>query len=120
MRLLERFANRLRELLRTSARDGGTDSAFLAHMFSIEMVAEQDATGRVKQLYEQIKEVVVRPMLPLTAIVDHRVIDGFQAGHLCATFEQILRDPATHFDRTERGAEVVGEQNRDVVKPVCA
>jgi len=65
-------------------------------------------------------EVVIRPMLPVTAVVDHRVIDGFQAGQLCATFERILRDPAAHFDHAGEFTEAPGEQRRGVVTPVSA
>ncbi len=39
--------------------------------------------------------VVVRPVLPLTATCDHRVIDGFQAAKLSGTFCDILRNPET-------------------------
>jgi 2-oxoacid dehydrogenases acyltransferase (catalytic domain) len=37
--------------------------------------------------------VVVRPVLPLTATFDHRVIDGFQGAKLSRTFCEILRCP---------------------------
>lgn len=40
--------------------------------------------------------VVVRPLLPLVATFDHRVIDGYQAGRLAEDFCQILRDPERH------------------------
>jgi len=43
-------------------------------------------------------KVVVRPMLPLAATFDHRVIDGYQAGKLGETFTGILRDPSKHWD----------------------
>jgi pyruvate/2-oxoglutarate dehydrogenase complex dihydrolipoamide acyltransferase (E2) component len=39
--------------------------------------------------------VVVRPVLPLTATFDHRVIDGFQGAKLSGTFCEILRHPDT-------------------------
>jgi pyruvate/2-oxoglutarate dehydrogenase complex dihydrolipoamide acyltransferase (E2) component len=42
-------------------------------------------------------QVVVRPVLPLTATFDHRVIDGYHAGLLSETFTAILRDPAAYF-----------------------
>jgi pyruvate/2-oxoglutarate dehydrogenase complex dihydrolipoamide acyltransferase (E2) component len=38
-------------------------------------------------------EVVIRPILPLTATLDHRVIDGYQASRLAATLSQLLEDP---------------------------
>ena len=37
--------------------------------------------------------VVVRTILPLTATLDHRVIDGCQAGHLAATLTALIGDP---------------------------
>jgi len=37
--------------------------------------------------------VVVRPVLPLTATFDHRVIDGFQGAKLSRTFCEILQRP---------------------------
>ena len=64
MRLLKRFTNRLRDVLRTIGRDGGTDNALLLPMSSIEMVSEQDATGRVKQLYKQIKQALGTDFVP--------------------------------------------------------
>ena len=36
---------------------------------------------------------VVRPMLPITAVIDHRILDGFQASRLTASFRSILEDP---------------------------
>lgn len=41
-------------------------------------------------------EARVRPVLPLGATFDHRVLDGFQAGHLAKRFAEILRAPSTH------------------------
>ena len=38
-------------------------------------------------------QIVIRPILPLTATLDHRVIDGFQAGRLAHTLTQLLSDP---------------------------
>ncbi len=38
-------------------------------------------------------QIVIRPILPLTATLDHRVIDGFQAGRLASTLTQLLSDP---------------------------
>ena len=39
-------------------------------------------------------KVVARPVVPLTATFDHRVIDGYQAGRLGETFRDIMRRPA--------------------------
>jgi pyruvate dehydrogenase E2 component (dihydrolipoamide acetyltransferase) len=44
-------------------------------------------------------EVVIRPMLPITATFDHRIIDGFQAAKLSKTFRAQLTDPELHFER---------------------
>lgn len=38
-------------------------------------------------------EIVVRPVLPVGVTLDHRVLDGYQAGKLARRFEEILRDP---------------------------
>jgi hypothetical protein len=38
-------------------------------------------------------EVVVRPMLTITATVDHRFIDGFQGGVLAREFHSVMADP---------------------------
>jgi len=40
--------------------------------------------------------VVVRTILPLTATLDHRVIDGYHAGKLAATLSALLNDPESH------------------------
>ena len=42
-------------------------------------------------------EIVIRPILPLTATLDHRVVDGYQAGLIARTLKQILEDPCGHF-----------------------
>ncbi len=39
-------------------------------------------------------EVVVRKILPLSATIDHRVIDGFQGARLSRTLQTILENPA--------------------------
>jgi pyruvate dehydrogenase E2 component (dihydrolipoamide acetyltransferase) len=38
-------------------------------------------------------QVVIRPILPLTATFDHRVVDGFHAARLCRTVRDLLLDP---------------------------
>jgi pyruvate dehydrogenase E2 component (dihydrolipoamide acetyltransferase) len=38
-------------------------------------------------------EVVVRPILPVHATLDHRLIDGYQGGRLAKTFRQIMENP---------------------------
>jgi pyruvate dehydrogenase E2 component (dihydrolipoamide acetyltransferase) len=40
-------------------------------------------------------EVVIRTILPLTATLDHRIIDGYQAGRLATTITELLSDPET-------------------------
>ena len=40
--------------------------------------------------------VAVRTILPLTASLDHRVIDGYLAGNLAATLSTLLSDPESH------------------------
>jgi pyruvate dehydrogenase E2 component (dihydrolipoamide acetyltransferase) len=37
--------------------------------------------------------VVVRTILPLTATLDHRVVDGYQAGRLASTLVRLIADP---------------------------
>lgn len=41
--------------------------------------------------------VVIRPMLPITATFDHRVVDGYQAAKLSGTFTDILQNPRRTF-----------------------
>jgi pyruvate dehydrogenase E2 component (dihydrolipoamide acetyltransferase) len=38
-------------------------------------------------------EVRVRPVLPIGATFDHRLLDGFDAGRLAQRFERVLADP---------------------------
>ncbi len=38
-------------------------------------------------------QIVVRPILPLSATLDHRVVDGYQAGRLCRTLTELLTSP---------------------------
>ena len=57
------------------------------------------AVGRIKDgPCVENGQLVVRPLLPLTATFDHRVIDGYQAAGLSDTFCEIMRDPARHLE----------------------
>jgi pyruvate/2-oxoglutarate dehydrogenase complex dihydrolipoamide acyltransferase (E2) component len=38
--------------------------------------------------------VVVRPVLPIGVTLDHRLLDGYQAGRLAQCFQDVLSDPA--------------------------
>ena len=38
-------------------------------------------------------QVVVAPQVTLTVTIDHRFIDGFQAGTLAAEFRRVFADP---------------------------
>jgi hypothetical protein len=38
-------------------------------------------------------EIVVRPVAPIGVTLDHRVLDGAQAGRVARRFEAVLRDP---------------------------
>ena len=38
-------------------------------------------------------QVVVRPVLPVGVTLDHRVLDGYQAGKLAQRFSAVMRDP---------------------------
>lgn len=38
--------------------------------------------------------VVVRPILPIGVTLDHRILDGYQAGKLAQRFQEVMRDPA--------------------------
>jgi pyruvate/2-oxoglutarate dehydrogenase complex dihydrolipoamide acyltransferase (E2) component len=50
--------------------------------------------GRAEQRAVVIDgNVVIRTILPLTATLDHRVIDGYQAGCLASTLTSLLSDP---------------------------
>ena len=56
------------------------------------------AVGRVEdRAVVRDGEVVARPMLPLTATFDHRVIDGYQGAKLAETFRGLLADPGANF-----------------------
>lgn len=50
--------------------------------------------GQVKDaaIVEQ-GQLVVRPVLPIGVTLDHRVLDGYQAGQLARRFEEVMRDP---------------------------
>jgi len=43
------------------------------------------------------ERIVARPVLPITATFDHRMIDGYQASRLAQTFKEIMEDPAARF-----------------------
>jgi pyruvate dehydrogenase E2 component (dihydrolipoamide acetyltransferase) len=65
------------------------------------------AVGRVKDMpVAEDGEVVVRPVLPLTAGIDHRFIDGYQAATISRIFRAYLEDPASvdPIPRPARGA----------------
>ncbi len=50
--------------------------------------------GRAEQRAVVVNgNVVVRTILPLTATLDHRIIDGYQAGRLASTLTALLSDP---------------------------
>jgi len=42
--------------------------------------------------------VQARPVLPIGATLDHRLLDGFQAGQLARRFRQVLEDPERALD----------------------
>lgn len=44
-------------------------------------------------------EVCVRPVLPIGATFDHRLLDGYQAGHLVRRFTEVITDPERHLGR---------------------
>ena len=39
--------------------------------------------------------VVVRPILPVGVTLDHRILDGYQAGKLAQRFQEVMGDPAS-------------------------
>ena len=50
--------------------------------------------GRVEERPVAVDgQIVIRSILPLTATLDHRVIDGAQAGRLATTLTRLLSDP---------------------------
>lgn len=50
--------------------------------------------GAVEQRPRVVGDAVqVRPVLPIGATLDHRLLDGFQAGQIARRFRQILEDP---------------------------
>ena len=54
------------------------------------------AVGHVKDVpVADEGEVVIRPVLPLTAGIDHRFIDGYQAATISRIFRSYLEDPAS-------------------------
>jgi pyruvate dehydrogenase E2 component (dihydrolipoamide acetyltransferase) len=40
--------------------------------------------------------VEIRPILPITATIDHRFVDGFHLGRAMKTFRAYLESPATY------------------------
>lgn len=57
---------------------------------------------------------VVRPVLPLTYVFDHRLFDGVMCGRILTRFVQILQDPAAVFgeDAERRGPREVDPQRQ--------
>lgn len=53
---------------------------------------------------------VVRPVLPITAVIDHRILDGFQAARLSGSFRSILEDPFEGLQRPAREKVPVNRQ----------
>jgi pyruvate dehydrogenase E2 component (dihydrolipoamide acetyltransferase) len=52
------------------------------------------AVGAVRQAaVVEDGAVVVRPVLPVGVTLDHRVLDGFQAGKLARRFQEVMSDP---------------------------
>jgi pyruvate/2-oxoglutarate dehydrogenase complex dihydrolipoamide acyltransferase (E2) component len=51
---------------------------------------------------------VVRPMLTVTATLDHRFVDGFQAATLAKSFRRTFEDPWS-LDRPVQGADEPGD-----------
>jgi pyruvate dehydrogenase E2 component (dihydrolipoamide acetyltransferase) len=47
--------------------------------------------------------VEVRPILPITATLDHRMLDGYQAGELARRFTAVLADPDAELGAPEGG-----------------
>jgi hypothetical protein len=60
-------------------------------------------------------QVVARPMLTVTATVDHRFVDGFQAATLARTFTRVFEDPWS-LDRAE-GAMDAAEADTATTEP---
>ncbi len=60
----------------------------------------------VGKLYEGVKvidgEIKIRTLLPLTIALDHRLVDGFQAGVLAEHAVRLLENPETLDDGVER------------------
>jgi len=59
--------------------------------------------------------VVVRPVLPLTATIDHRYADGWHIGQLLNPFRAYLADPASHepaLPRPKRARVVAASKRR--------
>jgi pyruvate/2-oxoglutarate dehydrogenase complex dihydrolipoamide acyltransferase (E2) component len=56
--------------------------------------------GAVEKRPRAVGETVqVRPVLPIGATIDHRLIDGFQIGRVAERFRAILEDPASALAR---------------------
>jgi pyruvate/2-oxoglutarate dehydrogenase complex dihydrolipoamide acyltransferase (E2) component len=50
--------------------------------------------GAIKQQPAVVDgQIVPRPLLTITATIDHRFIDGFQGGTLAKVVRQVLEDP---------------------------
>ncbi len=52
------------------------------------------AVGRIEErAVVRHGEIVIRPIMPLAATLDHRIIDGYHASRLAQTFTRLLEDP---------------------------
>jgi pyruvate/2-oxoglutarate dehydrogenase complex dihydrolipoamide acyltransferase (E2) component len=49
-------------------------------------------------------EAVIRPMLPLSYVFDHRLFDGVMSGRILSRLLEILADPTPHFGPDGRRA----------------
>ncbi|MDX1658489.1 MAG: 2-oxo acid dehydrogenase subunit E2, partial [Nitriliruptorales bacterium] len=58
-------------------------------------------------------EVVIRPMLTITATLDHRFVDGFQAAAIARVFRRIFEDP-WQLDGLEKAPPSAPSEDREV------
>jgi pyruvate/2-oxoglutarate dehydrogenase complex dihydrolipoamide acyltransferase (E2) component len=73
--------------------------AGFAPIVPVTRLALNVALGRIEEApLAENGQVVVRPVLPLTATFDHRVVDGYHAGRLSNTFVEMLQDPERHLE----------------------
>ncbi len=95
-------------VLVTNVGTFGLDSAFAPAPSFAHMPAGIIVGAVTEKPVVRDHEVVIRPMLPLGAVIDHRFVDGYQAAVVAKIVREYLEDPAA-FDPVPP-ARILGEE----------